>query len=209
MMDIDIDHLRTWVGRERVQRDPLPLFPAQALAGVLNRELLPEGGEALPPAWQWLYFHEPVRQRDLGADGHPRTGDFLPPVPLPRRMWASGEFTIERPLRLGEPAERLARVAAVELKRGGSGALVFVTVEQHIRQAGQECLFERQHLVYRDMPTRPATLPTGDTAVALAQFRVPLTADAVLLMRYSALTYNAHRIHYDRDYATWQEHYPA
>lgn len=209
MTAIDIDHLRTWVGRERVRRDPLAPFPAQALAAVLNREVLPECGEALPPAWQWLYFHEPVRQRDLGDDGHPRTGDFLPPVPLPRRMWASGEFSVARPLRLGEPAERRSRVAAVDLKQGASGALVFVTLEHHTEQGGRHCLAERQYLVYRDMPTGPAVPPTGETAEAQAAFRVPLAADPVLLLRYSALTYNAHRIHYDRDYATWEERYPA
>ncbi|MCY1262344.1 Mesaconyl-C(4)-CoA hydratase [compost metagenome] len=209
MTTVDIAHLRSWVGKECVRQDPLTPFPARALAAALDREILPEAGDPLPPAWQWLYFHETVRQRDLGEDGHPRTGDFLPPVPLPRRMWASGEFFCERPLLLGEPAERRSVVSSVELKQGASGALVFVGVEHHIQQGGRRCLFERQQLVYRAVPSGPAPLPAGETASGEADFRVPFRPAPLLLFRYSALTYNGHRIHYDRDYATTCEHYPA
>ena len=209
MTAIDLEYLRGWVGREQIRHDPLTPFPAQALAAALNREVLPVCGTALPPAWQWLYFHEPVRQRDMGVDGHPRTGGFLPPVPLPRRMWASGEFFCERPLRLGEPTELRSVVSSVELKQGASGALVFVGVEHHTQQGGRRCLFERQQLVYRAMPAGPETLPAGQTASDEAEFRVPFNPDPLLLFRYSALTYNGHRIHYDRDYATTLEHYPA
>ncbi|WP_275629449.1 hypothetical protein [Pseudomonas sp. 273] len=209
MSAIDIEYLRGWVGREQSVQDQLALFPARALAAALDRESLPEVGDELPPAWQWLYFHDTPLQRDLGPDGHPRTGGFLPPVPLPRRMWAAGEFASRRPLLLGRDAERRSVVTSVELKRGSSGTLVFVSLEHNIQQDGRPCLFERQHLVYREMPTGPGVLPGGQVAPVDADFRVPFVPDPVLLFRYSALTYNAHRIHYDHAYATGYEHYPA
>ncbi|MCY1289488.1 Mesaconyl-C(4)-CoA hydratase [compost metagenome] len=209
MTSIDIEYLRNWVGRERVRRDVLAPFPAEALAAAFNREHPPGLAGALPPTWQWLYFNEPVYQRDTGSDGHPRTGGFLPPVPLPRRMWASGEFSYEHSICLGEPAERRSVVSDVELKQGSTGALVFVTVEHRTEQRGQLCLFEKQHLVYREMPAGPSPLPTGEAPSAEAEFRVPFEPDPVLLFRYSALTYNGHRIHYDRHYAMQQEHYPG
>lgn len=209
MTVIDIDYLRTWVGRERIRQDALAVFPAQALAAALDRDQLPQAGETLPPSWQWLYFSESVHARDTGTDGHPRTGGFLPPVPLPRRMWAAGEFTCERPLLIGEPAEQRSVVGSVELKQGSTGTLVFVTLEHHTVQGGQRCLFEKQHLVYRDMPSGPSPLPAGEPAPDGADFQVPFQPDPVMLFRYSALTYNGHRIHYDRDYAMRQEHYPG
>lgn len=209
MTAIDIDYLRCWVGRERIREDALATFPAQALGALLDREQAPAVADALPPTWQWLYFNDAVRQSELGHDGHPRTGAFLPPVPLPRRMWASGEFFCERPLRIGEPAEQRSVVSSVELKQGSTGALVFVSLEHHTSQGGRRCLFEKQHLVYREMPSGPSPLPAGEPAPVEADFQVPLQPDPVLLFRYSALTFNGHRIHYDRDYATREEHYPA
>lgn len=209
MTAMDIDHLRGWVGRERIRQDALAPFPAQALGALLDREQSPAAADALPPTWQWLYFNDCVRQRELGQDGHGKTGGFLPPVPLPRRMWASGEFFCERPLRIGEPAEQRSVVSSVELKQGSTGALVFVSLEHHTTQGGRRCLLEKQHLVYREMPRGPSPRPAGEPAPAEADFRVALQPDPVLLFRYSALTFNGHRIHYDRDYATQQEHYPA
>lgn len=207
MTAIDIDYLQGWVGRERVREDLLAAFPARALAATLDRQQSPQLGDSLPPAWQWLYFNDCARHSELGADGHPQTGGFLPPVPLPRRMWAAGEFFCERPLRIGEPAEQRSRVSSVELKQGSTGTLVFVSLEHHTTQGGRRCLFEKQHLVYRQMPSGPSPLPAGEVAEQVADFQVPLQPDPVLLMRYSALTFNGHRIHYDRDYATGQEHY--
>ncbi len=209
MTAIDIDHLRGWVGRERTREQLLASFPAQALSATLNRELAPLSGEALPPTWQWLYFNDHVQHSELGVDGHGKTGAFLPPVPLPRRMWASGEFSYLLPLRLGVSAVQHSRVTAVDLKQGSSGALVFVSLEHQIRQGLQLCLVEKQHLVYRAMPDGPSPLPPGEPASYAAEHQQTLQPDPVLLFRYSALTFNGHRIHYDRDYATGQEHYPA
>jgi 3-methylfumaryl-CoA hydratase len=211
MSRIDIEHLQGWIGKERVRHDHLDPFKAQALAAALDRAEQPLAGDALSAAWQWLYFVETPRASQTGNDGHPRTGDFLPPVPLPRRMWAAGKFVIEQPLRLGEPAEQRSVVRSVELKEGKSGALVFVTVEHRTLQNGHLCLLEEQNLVYRDMPIAAAPLPPGEPAPVLLEgdFSAQLQPDPVLLFRYSALTYNGHRIHYDRDYATREEHYPA
>lgn len=209
MSAIDIDYLQSWVGREIVRKDVLSVFPAQALAAALDREQLPEAGDVLPPAWQWLYFKETPLARNTNIDGHPRTGNFLPPVPLPRRMWAAGEFTSERPLLIGQPAQQRSVISAVELKQGSSGTLVFVTVKHQLSQSGELCCLEKQHLVYREMPSAPSPAPAGRPAPAGADFKVSFYADSVLLFRYSALTYNAHRIHYDRNYAVNQEHYPG
>ncbi len=209
MSQIDIDYLRGWVGREQVREQVLASFPAQALGAALDREqaLLP--GEPLPPTWQWLYFNDCARQSELGGDGHTKTGGFLPPVPLPRRMWAAGEFSCVHPLHLDASAVRYSKVTSVELKRGSTGPLVFVTLEHQIRQGLQLCLVEKQQLVYREMPTGPGALPAGEPAPQAADHQQVLRPDPVLLFRYSALTFNSHRIHYDRDYARGQEHYPA
>jgi 3-methylfumaryl-CoA hydratase len=206
---IDVDHLRTWIGRERVKRDDLSPFRAQALAAALDRASGPQIGATLPPAWQWLYFVDTPRASDTGVDGHPKVGDFLPPVPLPRRMWAAGRFVLERPLRLGEVAEQRSVIRAVDIKEGKTGTLVFVTVEHDIMQNGQRCLLEEQSLVYRSMPDGSAPPISGERAPADMDWTMTVEPNPLLLFRYSALTYNGHRIHYDRDYAMRQEHYPA
>jgi len=209
MSEIDLEHLRTWLGREQTQHEDLHPFRARALAATLDRETLPEAGDPLPPGWQWLYFVDTPRASDTGADGHPKLGGFLPPVPLPRRMWAAGGLQIERPLRLGEPAERKTRIAAIDAKSGKSGSLLFITLEHRLSQGGALCISEQQNLVYRAMPQGPAPLPPGEPAPSGADWTQTITPNPVLLFRYSALTYNGHRIHYDRQYAIEQEFYPA
>ncbi|MEN1579699.1 hypothetical protein AAIH51_15190 [Pseudomonas aeruginosa] len=206
---IDIKHLQSWIGCQQVVEDPLPVFPARALAAALSREQLPEQGDSLPPSWHWLHFLETPSGSGTGVDGHPLKGGFLPPVPLPRRMWASGQLQIEQPLSIGVPAQRQSRVATVELKEGRSGSLVFVTLEHLLFQRGECRIRELQHLVYRDAPSAAAPLPPGQLPVAESQWERVLNADPVLLFRFSALTYNAHRIHYDRDYAMQEEFYPG
>jgi len=210
MSEIDLDHLQRWVGREQASTDPMPAFKAQALAAALDRDVLPQAGDPLPPAWQWLYFVGTPRASETDADGHPKkTGGFLPPVPLPRRMWAAGEFHMAAPLRLGKSATMRSTVASVEHKHGKTGELVFVNVENKVSQDGQVCITETQDLVYRAMPSGPTPLPPGEPAPEDADWVRPFEPNPVTLFRYSALTYNGHRIHYDRDYATKREHYPA
>lgn len=206
---IDLDHLRQWVGRERSVSDALHAHPAQALAAALDHAELPQVGDALPAGWQWLYFLDTPRASNTGLDGHPKLGEFLPPAPLPRRMWAAGNMQVEQPLRLGTPATRRTVIESIDAKTGKSGALVFVTLAHSISQAGRVCIREQQNLVYRDLPTGFVPLPPGDAAPAVADFSRTVTPDPVLLFRYSALTYNGHRIHYDRHYAVQQEFYPA
>ncbi|WP_439589028.1 FAS1-like dehydratase domain-containing protein [Hydrogenophaga sp.] len=206
---IDLDHLRQWVGRSATQEQHLEPFAARALAGLLDRTDAPGEGDALPLLWHWLYFLEAPSRAGTGVDGHPKRGGFLPPVPLPRRMWAAGELTLHRPLRLGRSARKTSTVRSVDLKQGKAGALVFVTVAHELAQDDRACISELQHIVYREAPAAPAPLPPGETAPTAAEWSRELLPDTPLLFRYSALTYNGHRIHYDRDYATQVEFYPG
>ena len=206
---IDLAHLQQWVGRRESREQHLDPFPARALAGLLDRADPPGEGDALPLPWHWLYFLDAPSRAGTGADGHPKRGGFLPPVPLPRRMWAAGELSVQTPLRLGRAARKTSTVRSVELKQGKAGALVFVTVAHELEQGGRACLSELQHIVYREAPSAPAPLPSGETGPANAAWQSALTPDAVMLFRYSALSYNGHRIHYDRDYATREEFYPG
>ncbi|MFA7268324.1 MAG: hypothetical protein WC073_03150 [Sterolibacterium sp.] len=209
MSAVDIAHLRTWVGKENLVADDLGLFPARALAAAFDHERPPQKGDALPPSWHWLYFLDFPSTSGTGADGHPKKGGFLPPVSLPRRMWAAGKLQIEQPLLLGTPARKQSTIRSVDLKEGKSGALVFVNIEHALYQNERLCIIEEQNVVYRDMPSGPAPLPPGETAPTDAQWVKTVVPDPVLLFRFSALTYNGHRIHYDRDYATQQEFYPG
>ncbi len=168
-------------------------------------------GTPLPPLWHWLSFLPLYRQGELGEDGHAQRGGFLPPVPLPRRMWAGGQLELRAPLVVGDAVERTSTVANVVEKEGRSGRLVFVTVEHEVRRAGapEPAIVERQDIVYREAarPGDPAPAPTP--APTDAAFTRRIAPDAVLLFRYSALTFNGHRIHYDRRYATEVEGYPG
>jgi 3-methylfumaryl-CoA hydratase len=163
----------------------------------------------LPLPWHWLYFLDAPSRSATGEDGHPKRGGFLPPVPLPRRMWAAGHLRIDAPLTIGHLARKVSTIQSVELKEGKSGTLVFVNLEHLLYQRDRLCIREVQNLVYRDMPSAPAPLPPGEPASAEADWVMTITPDPVLLFRYSALTYNGHRIHYDREYATRQEFYRA
>jgi 3-methylfumaryl-CoA hydratase len=147
---------------------------------------------------------------ELGPDGHPTRGGFLPPVPLPRRMWAGGELEFFEALRVGDEMTRTSRISDVTMKTGSSGVLCFVSVEHLITTPRGTAIRERQDIVYRDMSTAPASAPAKPPAPPpAAQHRESHMADPVLLFRYSALTFNGHRIHYDRDYVTKVEGYPG
>ncbi|QFG26296.1 MaoC family dehydratase N-terminal domain-containing protein [Actinomadura sp. WMMB 499] len=174
--------------------------PAAALAGVLDTGA---PGEELPPLWQWLYFLERPAQRELGADGHPREGRFLPPIPDRRRMFAGGRFRIAEPIRVGDTVTRRDELASTAVKTGRTGEMLFVTVRHTFLRDGTEIAVEEQDLVYRsgDAAPRPSA-PSPEAPVVDAPWTLPVTADPALLFRFSALTYNAHRIHYDERYAT-------
>jgi len=208
-MRIDIDHLRTWIDRTSVLDDRVTAVPLQALSATLDRDDPPP--TQVPPCWHWLYFLPLARQSEIGADGHPTRGGFLPPVPLPRRMWAGSQLSFHADLQVGQDISRSSRIADVRLKEGRTGPLVFVNVEHEIRAGGVLAISERHDIVYRDMPAPGEPAPAGlpAPAPASAPWSRTITPDDVLLFRYSALTFNGHRIHYDRRYVTEAEGYPG
>jgi len=208
-MIIDEKALQAYAGRQVTAEDELHPFPALALAAALDRSCAPDRGDFLPPGWQWLYFIDTPRASATGIDGHSVESDLLPPPPLPRRMWAAGKVHIERPLRLGYPALRRSTIKSIQVKSGRSGSLVFVNLGHEFIQDQTLCITEEQNLVYRDMPTGPLATDQGEPAPAEGEWARQINLDPVLLFRYSALTYNSHRIHYDEPYATRQEFYPG
>jgi 3-methylfumaryl-CoA hydratase len=209
MTTVDIEYLRQWIGREQIIEDPLDLFPAKGMAALLDHDVAPGAEDPLPPAWHWLYFLDAARRSATGIDGHPQKGDFLPPIPLPRRMWAAGALQITQLLRLGLPASKRSSIRSIEYKSGKSGELAFVILDHELTQGGKLCIKEEQTLVYRAMPAERVPLPPGEPAVAEADWSSTFEPDPVVLFKFSALTFNGHRIHYDRDYATQKEFYPG
>ncbi len=205
---MNIAQLEEWVGRTETQADQVTAVPVAALAATLDRDdLPPQPGDPLPPLWHWLYFLPVHRQSELGPDGHPKRGGFLPPVPLPRRMWAASRFTFHYPLSIGEKITRTSRISSVESKEGRTGPLVFVTVHHEIRNDVGVALDEDHTIVYRDHPNPADPAPASRPAPTDPAWQRTVQADDVLLFRYSALTFNGHRIHYDRRYVTEVEGY--
>ena len=233
-------HLQGWAGKTETLSDDIAAAPVRGLSATLDREdPLPITGTALPPLWHWLYFLPQHRQSELGPDGHARRGGFLPPVPLPRRMWAGGrlQWHQDNPLVVGDAVKRISRIESVTHKAGRTGDLLFVLVKHEMHNAKGLALTEEHDIVYRAAPQAP-TLGTGVSSLPpegvlaarggpspLAQPGDPvpppvaaekgaawqreITPDDVLLFRYSALTFNGHRIHYDRKYVTEVEGYPG
>jgi 3-methylfumaryl-CoA hydratase len=211
-MDAPGTSLKAWVGREEVASDLVTAAPYAALAATLDREALrPAPGTLLPPLWHWLYFLPAHRRSELGSDGHARRGAFLPPVPLPRRMWAGSRFAFRSPIRIGDALTRRSTIESVVEKSGRSGPLVFVTVRHELTCAGgaSPALVEHHDIVYRDAPGPREPALAAQRVPASADFEARWVPDDVLLFRYSALTFNGHRIHYDRRYATTVEGYPG
>jgi 3-methylfumaryl-CoA hydratase len=200
-----------YLGRSEQIADVLDPARTNALRATLGDVEPLAAGDPLPLLHHWLYFWTVAPPEGLGLDGHPAKGGFLPPVPLPRRMWAGGRVTFIRPLIIGAPITRTSTIRKIEAKSGKSGDLVFVTVEHQIADKGGLCVIEEQDIVYRE------SAPTGNVAAPLPAASLPTDApwhraiqpDPVLLFRYSALTMNGHRIHYDRPYAMAEETYPA
>ena len=206
----NLDHLRSWVGRSETVADEITAWPTRAMTATLDRDdPVPARGEPIPLGWHWFYFLEATPASGLAHDGHAKRGDFLPPVPLPRRMWAGGRFEFRRALRMGESARRDSAIVAVEPKRGKSGDLVFVTVRHTIIGSGEVTAIEDHDIVYREAAKPGEPQPAGKPGPQRPAWSRSLVGDPVLLFRYSALIFNAHRIHYDLPYVTAEEHYPG
>ena len=205
---LDVDYLSGWIGQGETVEDVVSASQAQRLAATLDIQDLDLGvGAPLPAFWHWIYFTTAAPASDLGPDGHPLTGDFYPPVALPRRMWAGGRLDSGKPLAIGDVARRDSRIKAVSVKEGRSGSLCFVVV-RHEFYVGDELRVAEEHdIVYRQeadpsiAPSEPPMAPTE------ADWSQTITTDPVTLFRYSALTFNSHRIHYDRPYCIEVENY--
>lgn len=207
-------HVESWHPEPATDEDALSPAPTAALSAVLDlADPAAKSGDPLPPLWQWLYFLHWAPQQALGPDGHLRDARFLPPIPDRRRMFAGGRCEITEPLRLGQPAERTVSLAAVTPKQGRSGELLFVTERQEFRQDGRLCLVEEQDIVYRsgdgNTARHPATLDASAEPEPEGPWPLRLHPTETLLFRFSALTANAHRIHYDSPYCRDVEGYPG
>lgn len=207
----DIDHLRQWIGRTQQSTDIVTAQLVRALRATLFLDIgEPKLGDVAPHTLHWCLGQPVYPASELGPDGHPDRGGFLPPVPLPRRMWAGGEISFREPLRVGDEVTRVSRIADVSVKTGSTGTLCFVSVDHAVSTPRGEAIRERQDIVYRENPTGQNITPARPPAPpSKPQHRETHFADPVLLFRYSALTFNGHRIHYDRDYVTKVEGYPG
>ena len=206
----DLDHLRQWIGRSTEASD---IVTAQLVKGLRATLFLPIGepktGDAAPFTVHWCLAPAVAPASELGPDGHPSRGGFLPPVPLPRRMWAGGELEFFDTLRVGDEVKRISRIKDVNLKSGSTGQLCFVSVDHELTTPRGVAIRERHDIVYRDVATPSAAPAKPAGTPPTARHRETHFADPVLLFRYSALTFNGHRIHYDRDYVTKVEGYPG
>lgn len=209
-MTVDMAHLNQWLGKTETTSERLAPFPSNALAATFDRADPPyQDGSALPPLWHWLHFLPISPLAQAGPDGHPARGGFLPPVPLPRRMWAGSRLTFLAPLRIGETVTRVSTVKKIEHKSGRSGELVFVTVRHDLSSGGTPAIEEEHDIVYREAAVAGAAAPAPVPVPEGAEWVRPIVPDPVLLFRYSALTFNSHRIHFDLDYVTKVEGYPG
>jgi 3-methylfumaryl-CoA hydratase len=205
--DSEFARFKDWIGRAETRHDVVTAAPLVALSALLDRDdTPPRKGDAAPPLAHWLYFLPAYRQSDVGHDGHALKGAFLPPVPLPRRMWAGSRLEFARPFRVGSEVSRRSSIKEVVLKEGRSGPLVFVTVRHEVSDALGAVLTDEHDIVFRGespLAAPPVPAPDGET------WRREIRPDPVLLFRYSAVTFNSHRIHYDQPYATKVEGYPG
>jgi len=202
-------NLDDWIGRKEIKEDVISPWPVKGLSATFD---LPApqlaAGSSIPLGWHWLYFLEAAPASELGTDGHPKRGGFLPPVELPRRMWAGGRIQFNRALRMGETARKESEILSLERKSGRSGDMVFVVVRHTIYGSGETVLTEEQDIVYRGAAKPGDPQAVGKLPEKPAQWQRSIKADSTLLFRFSALTFNGHRIHYDLPYATGEECYP-
>ncbi len=217
-----LEQFQQWIGKTDTAIDTVTQTPIAALAATLDHPAEPMvNDKVLGTLWHWLYFLPLARHSELGADGHPEKGGFLPPVPLPRRMWAGSQLEFHHPIHVGDTIERISTIENVTHKSGKSGEMVFVKVKHQINCMHHElqiagasdarinAITEFHDIVYREPPQADAAPLPGKPAPTTADWQHKMVADDVLLFRYSALTFNAHRIHYDRRYVTDKEGYPG
>jgi len=206
----ELESFRSWIGRREETRDVLLPIHVAGLDAMLDRTgPFPRDGEAAPAGVHWLIRPSWVRQSELGADGHPRRGGFVPPVPLPRRMWAGSQLAFIRPFRIGDTIIRTSEIANVTVKEGRGGTLLFVKVSHTYQGSEGVAVTEDQDVVYREAPDPARPAPVPEAAPDDGPWRRVVVPDPVMLFRYSALTYNGHRIHYDQPYVTSVEGYPG
>ncbi len=202
--------INAWVGRRECVEDVIVPGPVARLAATLDRDDPPPApGDALPPGWHWLYFLHATPQRGIAPDGHDARGGFLPAIDLPRRMWAGGRIWFREALRIGERVRRESEIVSVTPKEGRAGALVFVTVRHVVSGEAGVAVEEEHDIVYREAQRAGAPEPPPAMPSATPVWQRRIDPDPVMLFRFSALTFNGHRIHYDRDYVTGVEGYPG
>ena len=211
---MNLNQLNQWIGKEQIAEALVSVETANLMQVTLNRAPSFSIGDELPPAWHWLYFHEAVQADALGVEGHPELGEFMPPVSFgtdepPRRMWAGGKFEFTRPIRLGERVTKRSTIKSITPKTGQSGKLVFVVVGHEVSVDGERCLLEEQTVVYREPAQEENSAVVASPAPADSEFSTHYQPDPILLFRYSALTFNGHRIHYDVDFCREHEGYPG
>ena len=209
-MSAELENLKKWIGEQESDIDYVTVPAVHRLSATLDRDdALPKMGDALPIGWHSILFPRVVRHAQIGPDGHPARGDFLPPVPLPRRMFAGKRSTFSGELRLGDEVKRVSTIKDVTVKTGRSGQMVFVTVTTDITTPRGLAISEEQDIVYRQDPDKNAAPPPPQPAPGTAVWKKIVTPTEVMLFRYSALTFNGHRIHYDYPYVTQTEGYPG
>jgi len=209
MTAIDIDHLKQWLGKERETVDTISPRLAAGLNAVLDADCDPAEGDEAPPGIHWCLSPDIAPMSGLGPDGHPARGGFLPPVPFPRRMWAAGHLQFHGKFLVGDRVTRRSRISDISLKQGRSGPLCFVVVDHDHHTDRGLVLSERHDIVYRELDTGPAPPPAPPVEPKPASRSEQIAATPTLLFRYSAVTANSHRIHYDRPYCLDEEHYPG
>jgi 3-methylfumaryl-CoA hydratase len=200
---IDLDHLQRWVGKKQVAFDTASLRQAEMMRATLDLDAPePRIDETLPPLWTWIYFPDATRNRDLGDDGYPSGAGFLPPIPLPNRMWAGGKFVFDRPIPIGATMEKRSEVASIDHKKGQSGDLLFVKLRHEFFVDGERCVSEDHDIVYRGAtpPTAAASKATTSNPPPAGKYQRDWIPDSIQLFRYSALTFNSNPVHFDADY---------
>ena len=204
--------LTDWIGKQEFTNDVISLMPLKALSATLDLEHIElEERSKIRGLWHWLYFLPMHHQKEIGKDGHARRGGFLPPVELPRRMWAGGQFIFHSDISIGDKVKRISTIENINEKSGRTGPLVFVKIrhEIYIQNKISPSLIEYQDIVYRDKKRESEKDLVPKRADVNSEWFREVAPDEVLLFRYSALTFNGHRIHYDRRYATEEEGYPG